>query len=94
MIVIKIKMHIVTMLALLIFIRIFFQKCLSFPESQRVSESAISLVKGLLTDKSSRLVYDGIVAHSFFSDLDIENLKQGQLLVKVKCTCMYSTFSQ
>lgn len=82
----------VTMLVLLIFIRIFFQKCLSFPESQRVSESAISLVKGLLTDKSSRLVYDGIVAHSFFSDLDIENLKQGQLLVKVKC--MYSTFSQ
>lgn len=85
-------MHIVTMLALLIFIRIFFQRCLSFPESQRVSESAISLVKGLLTDKSSRLVYDGIVAHSFFSDLDIENLKQGQLLVKVKC--MYSIFSQ
>lgn len=69
----------------------FFQKCLSFPESQRVSESAISLVKGLLTEKSSRLTYDGIVAHSFFSDLDIENLKQGQLLVKVKC--MYSTFS-
>lgn len=57
-----------------------------------MSESAISLVKGLLTDKSSRLVYDGIVAHSFFSDLDIENLKQGQLLVKVKC--MYSIFSQ
>lgn len=84
-------MHIVTMLAILIFIRIFFQKCLGFPESQRVSESAISLVKGLLTDKSSRLTYDGIVAHSFFSDLDIENLKQGQLLVKVKC--LYSTFS-
>nr|XP_034339330.1 citron Rho-interacting kinase-like isoform X2 [Crassostrea gigas] len=53
-----------------------FKKCLSFPESQRVSESAISLVKGLLTEKSSRLTYDGIVAHSFFSDLDIENLKQ------------------
>ncbi|XP_056008615.1 citron Rho-interacting kinase-like isoform X2 [Ostrea edulis] len=53
-----------------------FKKCLSFPDSPTVSESAISLIKGLLADKSSRIMYEGIVAHPFLSDLDMENMKQ------------------
>ncbi|XP_078336278.1 citron Rho-interacting kinase-like isoform X2 [Crassostrea virginica] len=53
-----------------------FKKCLSFPESQSVSASAISLIKRLLADKTDRLMYEGIVADSFFSDLNIDNIKQ------------------
>lgn len=57
------------------FYKNFFQKCLSFLEFQRVFESVISLVKGLLIEKLLRLIYDGIVVYFFFFDFDIENLK-------------------
>lgn len=63
-----------------------------------MSESAISLIKGLLADKSSRIMYEGIVAHPFLSDLDMENMKQGLLIevylcVRILGVCMERTIS-
>ena len=53
------------------------QKCLKFPEDRGLSEKAVSLMRGLLTDADNRLTFDAIKAHPFFADVDLENIRQG-----------------
>ncbi|KAJ8313775.1 hypothetical protein KUTeg_008336 [Tegillarca granosa] len=53
-----------------------FQKCLSFPDDNEVSASAVDLIRKLLTDKDNRLTYKGIVNHRFFSTINFKSIRE------------------
>ena len=56
----------------------FFQKTLTFPEDVTLADTARSLITGLLTGAAQRLKYDRICAHSFFTDIDLDNIRHSK----------------
>lgn len=59
-----------------------FQNSLKFPEeASEVSELLISLIKGLLQEASSRLGYDKLIVHPFFTDIDWNNIQHSKFII-------------
>jgi len=55
----------------------FFKDCLTFPSSSgRVSQSAVDLIRSLLTESENRLDYNGIRGHAFFADINFDTIRQ------------------
>ncbi|XP_026204274.1 citron Rho-interacting kinase isoform X3 [Anabas testudineus] len=56
-----------------------FQRFLKFPEEPRASRQFVDLVQSLLCGAKERLGFQGLRCHSFFSSIDWNNLRHGQL---------------
>ena len=53
-----------------------FKKSLEFPSSKKVTPEFTSLIKGLLCDSDSRLGYQELVKHPFFSTIDWNGIRE------------------
>ena len=53
-----------------------FKNSLEFPTSKKVTPEFISLIKGLLCDSDSRLGYQELIKHHFFSTIDWNGMRE------------------
>lgn len=54
------------------------KKKLKYPEDVSVPESMQDLISKLLEDPSVRIKHDGLVKHSFFREIDWNNIRNGR----------------
>lgn len=54
------------------------QRYLKFPEEPRTSKQFVDLVQSLLCGAKERLAFKGLRCHAFFSNVDWNNLRQGE----------------
>lgn len=59
----------------ILFFSVLLKNSLQFPpEAEEVSKTLISFIKDLLKDATSRLGYDQLVVHPYFTDIDWNNI--------------------
>ena len=60
------------------FFFVLFQNLKFPPEAEEVSKTLISFIKDMLKDAASRLGYDQLVIHPFFTDIDWNNIRHSK----------------